>query len=174
MANDYAAYSSAFETLSIIDYAGSPVTLALTAYVVGSFQGPVVDAHAHTVLYQNSSSGKARAGAPEHGLAGGQTGSFQMWTQDVKNNTDKNWLSLCRALQINSVAATGHSGETYTSQLTLGGKLQAKLSRAQKNQVGTTSTSTYPAIITGIEEGVGEEAKMMTINFELVGSITYA
>ena len=167
-------YAEAKETLSLIDYAGAPVTLAITGLIVGSFTGPIIDAVTQTEVMVASSTGRSRHAMPVQGLAGGQTGSFQFTRNDIANDTDKNDESLVRALANNSVAATGHSAEIYTSQLTGGGKLQAKLSRVLTDEAGVTDTITYPAIIDTVAEAVVDGLRVITVNWILVGAITRA
>jgi len=173
MATNAIVYSSAYETLTIQDYTGTPNSISVNL-VVGSLQFPAVDAIEKTVLMINSSSGKSRHATPKHGKAGGMTFSFQFYVSDASNDTDKNVLSLLRALQISSVSGTGHSGEDYSSQLSGGGSLQAKFVVASPNQAGTAATTTYPCIVQSLEPVDVEGVRAMTVNCELVGSITRA
>lgn len=167
-------YAEAKESLSFIDYAGVPLTLAVTGLIVGSFTAPIIDAVTQTEVMVASNTGRSRHATPVQGLAGGQTGSFQFTRNDIANDIDKNDESLARALANNSVAGTGHSAETYTSQLAGGGKLQAKLSRVLTDEAGATDTITYPAIVDTVQEAVVDGIRVITVNWILVGAITRA
>lgn len=173
MATNAIVYSTSYETITIQDYTGTPNSIAVNI-IKGSLNYPSVDPIDHTVVMINSSSGATRHAAPVHGKRGGVTFSFQMVLSDVANNTDKNAYSLVKALQLNSVAGTGHSGEDYSSQLTGGGKKQAKIVVAAPNQSGTSATLTFPSIVTDVVPDEAEGIRTATVTLELVGSVTAA
>lgn len=173
MAIDTTVYSSTKEVLTVQDYTGTPNSVTVTL-IPDTFTGPVIDAVSSGEIMKASSTGQTRHATPVTGLAGGQTGSFQAWLNDAKNDTDKSARSLLQALAGNSVSGTGHSAETYTSQLTGGGRLQCKLVRAITSEGGITTTATYPAVITGVSEQRVNGALALQVDFLLVGAVTRA
>lgn len=167
-------YGDTFESLTIQDYTGSPNSLTIEL-IPGTFSAPLKDAIDKNEVMYSTSSGKDRWAVVLQGRRSGQQVTFQHWSYDLKNDTDKGPVSLFRALLANSVSGTGHSAETYTGQLTGGtGTLQCKAVRVQTNNAGVATTTTYPIVITDYAEGTADNAKANTVTALLVGAITTA
>ena len=166
-------YAQSKKTLSVQDYTGTPNNLAIDL-IVGSWSAPPVDAVTAGEIMKSSSTGSVRHAAPVQGLAGGQKISFKFWGADKKNDTDKNAVSLFSALSINSVSGTGHSGETYTCQLSGLGKLMCKLVLVETNEAGVATTSTYPVMVDLLTEVSENDTLAYQVDCTLLGAIARA
>lgn len=175
MALDASPFSMSKTTLGIIDYAGSPVTTAVVAIVPESLVPPIHDPITDTELMVNSATGKARYANPTHGLAGGNTFSFQLYNVDVADNTEiTSVIALVRALANGSVSGTAFSGYTFTNPTTGGGKLTAKFAFTQRNEAGVSHVTTWPAIVQTVVPGSADGVSTVTVNCLINGAITLA
>lgn len=172
MATNSYTYSTAFITAALLDYTGTPNSLAVPGLVRETLSFPEIDLHERTEVPINSSTGTSRYARPDHGLALGQQVSFTSIVSDIANDADKNFASLCRALANNSVSGTAHSTETYTSQLTGGGALQCKLVLTFRNTNGSTAVLTLPITIDSVVETAQNGTTAYAVTGTLVGAIT--
>lgn len=174
MALDTNSFPSAQVTLTATDYTGSPLTVSITT-LFGDVVIPLERPQESNSLMVNTSAGKSHAGEPHNGQAEPPTGSFQFYEIDTSDNAEVSApVALFLALSANSVSGTAYSAHVFTSQLTLGGKLQVKLVFAIVNEGGVTHTITVPAVITSVVDGIANGARAITVNYKVVGAITRA
>ncbi len=175
MALDATLISQSKTTLTIIDYTGSPIVTAAVAVVPESLIPPINDPIADTEVMANASGGKVRYGNPTHGLAGGNTFSFQLYNVDVADNTEiTSVIALVRALANGSVSGTAFSAYVFTNPLAGGGKLTAKFAFTQRNEAGVSHVTTWPAIVQTVVPGTVDGVSVVTVTCLVNGAITLA
>jgi len=105
---DATQITTTFTTLTLQDYTPvTPLTVTVTELVPGSITPLVRDNVESGEIFINSATGKSRYGTPVMGLAGGQTGSFQIWKIDPSDAAEITAATpYLRALSGNSLAAT--------------------------------------------------------------------
>ena len=158
------------------DYTGSPLSVSFSDVLTGDVSFPQERPRETNSLFVNSTStGKVHAGEPENGQADPPTWSFTFWEIDSADNTEvSSPLGLIKALSQNSVAGTAFSSHVFTSQLTLGGKLQAKFVVTIVNEGGVSHAFTIPSIVEKFTSAPSGGARMITVNLKVVGAITGA
>lgn len=171
MAFSAAVYAQQLESLTIQDYGAGPASIAVYL-VIGSFTAPVQDEVSAEELLIASNTGAARHAYAPMGLAGGQKISFGMIISNEENDTDLNAPSLVRALARGSVAGTGHAAETYTNQLTGGGKPMCKLVGTWTDVLGATTIKTHPCSIDKATPAVFGNMRGYQVDATLLGTIT--
>ena len=77
-------------------------------------------------------------------------------------------------LALGSMAGTGFSGYTFTSQLTGLGKLQCKFVFTQRGEDGTSHVSTCPAVVKSCRPATIDGVAGLLVTYMLVGSVTVA
>lgn len=174
MAIDQSVFSSSFVSLAITDYTGSPISVSVTG-LVGDIIIPRTRGVQHTSIQVNTQSGKVLSATPVHGVTSQPTFSFTALMVDINDASEAAlWVSLVKALDLDSVAGTAHSGSVYTSQLTNSGKLQAKFVFTEINELAVSHVTTWPAIVTSVVDTVVDGVKALTVNCEIVGAPTLA
>lgn len=162
-------------TISLIDYGGSPVTTTIPTYIHGSLNVPTIWKKTKISAWVASSTGRSLYSVAVDGIAEGQTLSFQMLCVDVNDNTEVTaTAALVRALLDDSVSGTAFSGYTFTSGLTGGSALQAKLAVTEVNEAGVSHVTTIPIVIDNIEDGDSNGFKAWTVSAMIVGAVTRA
>ena len=174
MALDNTGFPSAQIALTITDYT-TPTPLTVAVALVGDTILPLERPQESNSQMENTAAGKAHVGELVNGQAAPPTGSFSFYEIDTADLAEVSSPVGCvRALSANTVAATAFSSHDFSSQLTRGGKLQAKLVFAIYNEGGVTHTITVPAVITDFVESIADGARLITANYKVVGAITAA
>ena len=176
MALDTNSFPASQVTLDIIDYTTpTPLEVDFDDVLTGDVTIPQIRPVESNSLFVNGTTGKAHAGEPVNGQAEPPTFSFTFWEIDTSDASEvSSPLGVIRALANDTVSGTAFSSHVFTSQLNLGGKLQAKFQFTVTNEGGVSHTITVPAVVVDYTSTPSGGARMITANCKVVGAITLA
>lgn len=168
-------YAASNVDLDIEDYTTpTPLEVPITT-LEGDISIPIERTLDVEDLFPNATGGKEHSGTAVNGRAAPPTFTIPFIAIDIADNSEVTApVALFLALSNNSVTGTAYSSHVYTSQLTLGGKLQAKAVYTLTDAGGNTSTITVPFRVDSVDLAPVGGKYNVTVNCTVVGAITRA